>query len=43
VTFTRAVADVTERLLGLRLERVEAGEMDAVADELAQRLGAPVG
>jgi hypothetical protein len=37
VTFTRAVADATGRLLGRRLEHVEAAEMDDVADDLARR------
>jgi hypothetical protein len=40
VTFTRAVADATQTLLGRRLERVAAGEMDEVADDLAARAAA---
>jgi hypothetical protein len=40
VTFTDDVADVTERVLGLRLERVAADEMDTVADALEARLRA---
>jgi hypothetical protein len=37
VVLTAAVAEATERLLGLRLERVRPDEMDAVADELVAR------
>ena len=37
VVFTGDVAAATERLLGLRLERVHPDEMDDVADELAAR------
>ena len=40
VTFTTEVAEATERVLGLRLDIVTAGEMDAVADELDERLRA---
>jgi hypothetical protein len=40
VTFMPAVADATERLLGWRLERVAAADMDAAADELQARVGA---
>jgi hypothetical protein len=37
IVFTGEVAAGTERLLGLRLERVRPDEVDAVADELAAR------
>jgi hypothetical protein len=37
VVYTSAAATGTERLLGLRLERLRPGEVDAVADELAAR------
>jgi hypothetical protein len=37
VVFTADVADRTERLLGLRLERVHPDDVDEVADELAAR------
>jgi hypothetical protein len=37
VVFTADVGDRTERLLGLRLERVRPDEVDEVADELAIR------
>ena len=37
VTFTRECADAVEAALGWRLEHVGAGEIDAVADELAAR------
>jgi hypothetical protein len=37
IVFTGEVAAATERLLGLRLERVGPDEMDEVADELAAR------
>ena len=37
IVFTGDVAAGTERLLGLRLERVRAEEADDVADELAAR------
>lgn len=37
VTFTHECADAVEAALGWRLERVGAGEMDAVADELEIR------
>jgi hypothetical protein len=37
VVFTAEAAEGTERLLGLRLERVRPAELDAVADELAVR------
>jgi hypothetical protein len=40
VTFTADVCATTERVLGLRLDRVTAADMDAVADELAARLRA---
>jgi hypothetical protein len=43
VTFTPDVADTTERLLGLRLDRVTAAELDAMADELEARLRAAQG
>lgn len=38
VTFTAALADATERVLGHRLERVAVDEHDAVADELTARM-----
>jgi hypothetical protein len=37
IVFTSEVAAETERLLGLRLDRVRPQEVDAVADELAAR------
>jgi hypothetical protein len=37
IVFTGDVAAGSERLLGLRLERVRPDEVDAVADELAAR------
>jgi hypothetical protein len=37
IVFTGEVADGSERLLGLRLERVGPDEIDGVADELAAR------
>jgi hypothetical protein len=36
--YCRWVSDALERTLGLRVERVEPGESDAIADELATRL-----
>jgi len=38
ITFTREVAEVTERDFGWRLQRVGPGELDAVAAELAEQL-----
>ena len=37
--YSRWVSDELERTLGLRLERVEPAESDAIADELVARLG----
>ena len=39
--YTRWVSEELERTLGLRLERVEPGDCDAVADELMARLAQP--
>ena len=41
VTFTPAVADATERILGLRLGRLTLDDHDAVANELMARLAEP--
>jgi hypothetical protein len=38
LTFTAAVSDEIERILGLRVRRIALGEQQAVADELAARL-----
>jgi hypothetical protein len=38
ITFTDAVAEASERMLGTRLERVAVGEIDDVAAELERRL-----
>ena len=38
LTFTAAVSDELERMVGLRIKRITLDEQQAVADELAARL-----